>query len=159
MTETDEDFRLPLVGRPKSLSDFGCGSIARLTILSLALSVSACGFVHDETLVGRYKLVAVDIEKDMVLCWGLDNGSCDGLVGPTVFEAGFNDKYVVAARHPSESNKLIVEYYYVVRDSRMEHFDDGSFKLIVKGPFDTGQFSAEKSKLHLPEFELVFSEL
>ena len=75
------------------------------TIVASVLCLAGCGggFVRDEVLVGPYRLVAVDLPEDMMLCRSLaKDGTCvgDGLPAPTVFQVGYNDKYLAAARHP-----------------------------------------------------------
>jgi len=128
----------------------------------LFLSGCGFGFVHDETLVGRYKLVAVDTDEQMSLCWSLDSGNCvgDGLPGPTVFAAGFDDKYVVAAVHPHESNRSITQYFYVIRDKRNEDSDDsGLSHSRIRGPFSPKDYEIEKARLKLPEFTRIIESL
>jgi hypothetical protein len=129
--------------------------IAPLTMLLLA----ACGFDYDETLVGRYRLVAVDEVHQMRLCWSMDRGDCEWIIEDTIFAAGYDDKYVVAARHPNESMKSIVEYYYVIRAPKTESKEDGDNDIKVKGPFDRKQYEVEKRRLHLPEFARIFDDL
>jgi len=119
-------------------------------------------FVHDEILIGPYRLVAVDGEEDMALCWSISDGSClgDGLPGPTVFAAGYDSRYLVAAVHPSEfpqaPDRSITHYYYVIRSS------DENQRLPysgIKGPFNEAAYNAEKTRLRLPEFTRVFDNL
>jgi hypothetical protein len=122
-----------------------------LLLAGAAAFVLSLGFVHDEVLVGPYRLVAVDIDRDMAICWSLPGGGCvgDGLPGPTVFAAGFNDDYLVAAAYPDR-------YYYVVRspgDSRFPTEDE------IVGPLTPAQFEQEKQRLNLPEFSRVFENL
>ncbi|MCW0196734.1 hypothetical protein [Sphingopyxis sp.] len=120
------------------------------------------GMVHDETLVGPYRLAAADVDEDMSICWSGPGGVCvgDGLPGPTVFAAGYNEKYLVAAVHPrkfpDEPDRVITQYFYVVRSS------DEARKLPyggIKGPFDEAAYNAEKARLRLPEFTRTFENL
>ncbi len=134
----------------------------RITSLICFLLLSGCGFVQDEVLVGRYRLVAVDIDEDMSLCWSLEDGNCvgDGLPGPTLFAAGFDDKYVVAAVHPrpkfeTPTNRDVTQFFYVVRGNESNAFPNHE----IKGPFDEAAFEAEKARLGLPTFPRVFRGL
>lgn len=128
------------------------------TIASLFLLLS-CGFVHDETLVGPYKLVAVDISGDMSLCWSsLDGQTCDGIVGPTVFAAGFNEKFVVVEIHPNDK-KAITQFFYVIREPENENNDFGPTVQSVQGPFNKRNYEIEKARLKLPEFTRTFDDL
>ena len=123
------------------------------------LLLSGCIFAaHDEVLVGRYKLVAIDIREDMAMCWSLDGGGCvgDGLPGPTLFAAGFNDKYIVAAVHPG-SRKDVTQFFYVVRDPQNE--DKLLPQHTIKGPLSQSEFEVERSRLSLPGFTRTFSKL
>ena len=135
--------------------------LTRIAFISFPLFLSGCGFVHEETLVARYKLVAVDIQQDMSLCWSLDSGDCvgDGLPGPTVFAAGYDDKYVVAAVHPDQADKKVTQFFYVVRDPRNENTNLGLRYAEIKGPFSESQYETEKSRLRLPDFSRTFAQL
>ena len=65
-----------------------------------ALCLVSCGFVHDEHLVGPYRLVAVDSLDDMGICYDLGSGNCLGRITETVFAAGWDTLFIVAKRHP-----------------------------------------------------------
>jgi len=97
----------------------------------------------------------------MSLCWSLDSGDCvgDGLPGPTVFAAGFNDKYVVAAVHPDPSRKSITQFFYVIRNPATENKQNGLPYRGIKGPFTQAEYAAESASLHLPSFTRVFEDL
>lgn len=135
-----------------------------------AIGLAACppgmpggwGFVHDQELVGPYKLVAVDSREQMVVCRALEGGNCagDGLPGPTVFAAGGDDRYLVIARHPTDFaepvNKAITEYYYAERSANE---GEQRSRPTVHGPLDKAQFDAEARRLGLPGFSIVFKDL
>src|SRR5262249_39333811 len=118
------------------------------------------GFVYDKKLVGPYRLVAVDIDEQMMLCWSLPGGDCvgDNLPGPMIFAAGFDDRYVVVAQHPwsqgstEPPNIKVTRFYYVVRDHKAEVGKFGPPPENIKGPFDQNGFEAEKVRLKLPDF-------
>lgn len=61
-----------------------------LCIISILL-VSGCGFVHDEHIVGPYRLSAVDIDQQMSISYDLENGSTVGRIDETVFSYGYDD--------------------------------------------------------------------
>jgi hypothetical protein len=129
--------------------------------LPVLLLLSGCDTAYEETLVGRYKLLAIDIHENMQLCWALDSGTCasDGLPGRTVFAAGFDDRYVVTAVHPDGAGGTITQFFYVIRDRQNEDDDWGMPYGGVKGPFDQSEYEAEKSRLNLPEFSRIFANL
>jgi len=132
-----------------------------LAMLSL-LCVAGCGFVHDEVLDGPYRLVAVDISDQMMLCRSVGKtGDCsEGLRGPTVFQAGSNSQYIVFARHPCQwpeaPNRSITEFYYILRQANEW---DATKPVSVIGPFNELEYQQEKRRLQLPEFSRVFSNL
>ena len=141
--------------------------LGTVVVLSLsAVLLAACpggfGFVHDQPLIGPYRLVAVDARDDMMLCRGLEGGGCvgDGLPGPTVFAAGGDDRYLVIARHPTDfaepTNRAVTEYYYAARSA--DEGDLGS-RPKVHGPFDEAEFDEESRRLGLPGFSVVFEDL
>jgi hypothetical protein len=50
------------------------------SVAAIAGMLQACGFAYDESIDGPYRLVAVDIEKDMGICRSDDNdnsGDCE----------------------------------------------------------------------------------
>jgi hypothetical protein len=77
-----------------------------------------------------------------------------------VFQAGWNAKYIVVARHPrrwpDRPNRSITEFYYIVRqpDER-----DAARPVPVVGPLSEVEYQEEKRKLQLPEFGRVFRDL
>ena len=132
-------------------------ALRRTAGLALLLCVAGCGsgFVRDCLLDGPYRLVAVDLPEDMILCRSIGTtGDCVG-VGPgaTIFQAGYNANYIVLARPPREwpkqANRSISEFYYVIRSS----------KEAVVGPMDKLEYDREKQRLGLPDFSRVFDDL
>lgn len=133
-----------------------------LSTILLAACPGGFGFVHDQKLAGPYRLVAVDDREDMVVCRGMESGSCagDGLPGPTVFAAGADRRYLVIARHPTTfpepMDKAHTEYFYAERSANE---GDQRSRPVVHGPFDKAQFELEVRRLSLPEFSVVFEDL
>jgi hypothetical protein len=139
-------------------------------MVASALGLGGCwqSFVHDETLDGPYRLVAVDVMDDMVLCWSApdDHEVCseDGLPGGKVVAAGANKRFVVAARRPNlapfgepprfGSN---IEYYYVIRTAD-EAVRPPEPKQII-GPLTGNQFAGAKRSLGLPDFSRKFDDI
>jgi hypothetical protein len=128
--------------------------------ISILFVLAACGFVTDETLVGRYHLVAVDSRDEMSLCWSLDSGDCvgDGFPPPTLFAAGFNDNYVVVAVHPDEK-KTIAQFYYIVREARYEKNQYGPHYKELVGPLPKNEYDMARRRLALPRFTRIFDDL
>lgn len=132
----------------------------RISALILTSFLSSCGFGHDEKLVSGYNIVAVDSNDQMSLCWKMENGDCngDGLPGPTLFAAGYSEKFVVAAIHP-HGNRSVTQYFYIVRNLKDERSKSAVHKFEVRGPFDEAQYVQQKAALHLPDFTHVFNDL
>jgi hypothetical protein len=137
----------------------------RWVSLASFLCLAGCGygFVHDEVLDAPYRLVAIDASEDMSLCRSIDTqGGCvgDGLPDATVFQAGWNSKYIVVARHPriwpQRSDRTISEFYYVVRQPNEM---DPLTRVSVIGPLNAFEYQREKEKLQLPDFSRVFNDL
>src|SRR5215469_3598616 len=82
-------------------------------------------------------------------------GDClgDGLPEKTVFQAGWNSKYIVVAVHPHDwrrkANRSITFFYYVLRQP-----DECNVlrRVPVVGPLDEPEYQQEKRRLQLPEF-------
>jgi len=135
----------------------------RWASLSILLCVAGCGFVHDEVLDGPYRLAAVDISEDMMLCRSTGTeGICagDGLPEPTIFQAGSDPRYIVLARHPrrwpERPDRSVTEFYYIARQANES---DIRTRVSVSGPFNESEYLLEKKRLQLPEFSRVFGGL
>ncbi|MDA9546649.1 MULTISPECIES: hypothetical protein [unclassified Bradyrhizobium] len=131
--------------------------------MALSLCLTGCGFVQDEAVDGPYRLVALDVDEDMMLCRSIGtDADCvgDGLPGPTVFQAGANARYIVFARHPrkrgEQPNRSVTEFYYIAREANER---DVLVQVSVSGPFNEAEWQEEKRRLQLPEFSKVFAKL
>ena len=136
---------------------------ATALILALAACWPFAGFVHDETLAGPYRLVAVDADEQMAICRSVPaSGDCfgDGLPGPTVYAAGADDRYLVAARHPYDGttqNRGVTEYYYVKR--LPGDGGAGTARDRTVGPLTGPAFLRARRQLGLPPFTGFFEDL
>jgi hypothetical protein len=122
--------------------------------LLIAVAVTACGFVHDQKIDGPYRLVAIDVEEQMDVCYSIQD-ACVGRIGETVFAVGHDASYIVAARHPS-NNRKVTEYLYLVRSMDGPIADPSAS---VRGPFDADKFEAERVRLRLPSFDTNIASL
>lgn len=134
--------------------------------LLLAACIPFASAVHDETLAGPYRLVATDANEQMMICRSIPGSyDCfgDGLPAPTIFAAGANERYLVAARHPYDENRAgamnraVTEYYYVERlpgDGGAGTARDRSV-----GPLTGPAFLQARRRLSLPPFSRLFEEL
>jgi hypothetical protein len=108
-------------------------------------ALAACGFVHDQKIDGPYRLVAIDVDEQMGVCYSIPD-ACIGRISETVFAVGHDPSYIVAARHPS-NNRNITEYFYLIRSMDGPNADPSAS---VRGPFNADQFELERARLRLP---------
>jgi len=121
----------------------------RLWLLMGAVVLCGCGGpVYDETLSGPYKLWATDIDEQMHVCYAFDGG-CIGRIPATVFQVGFDERYVVAASQVTSNS---VGYFYIIRDIDGVSVDPS---VSVHGPFDATAFAEERSRMGLPELKPI----
>ncbi|TDU66492.1 hypothetical protein EI77_03587 [Prosthecobacter fusiformis] len=125
-----------------------------LALLACTSFLTGCGFVHDEVVTGPYRLVAVDIDADMSLCYSLGNDAI-GRVNETVFAVGWNDTYVVAKQHPDNDRK-ITHYYFIERSKDGPYVDPPE---CVTGPLTEMEFRQKQQELNLPAFSRTISSL
>ena len=138
-------------------SDPTCAVTRRkhLRLVSAAFFASAltgCGFAHDERIDGPYRLVAIDADEEMSVCYDLAAHNCVGRVSQTVFAVGWNSNYIVAARHP-KSDRAKSEYFYIVRGLDGPYVDPTT---CVRGPFQVAEFEVERRRLSLPSLTKQF---
>ena len=124
-------------------------------VAACGLLLRGCGFVHDEHIIGPYRLIAVDIDEQMSLSYDCGDGSAVGRVGETVFAVGWNDRYIVAKQHPT-NDRTRTNFFYldITKDAK---FADPSQS--VTGPLTEAEFNKRKSELALPQFTRVVRSL
>ncbi|WP_337186822.1 hypothetical protein [Phenylobacterium sp.] len=135
-----------------------------LMVLVASACLGGCGFVYDQKIDEAYRLVAVDVLEQAMVCRSLTGGNCsgDGLPGPTVFAAGADDRYLVMARHPAGYpagyggiDRSVTEYFYVTRHRGDPPVGVGD----VVGPLTRSEFEAEAQRLRLPPFSRRISRV
>jgi hypothetical protein len=113
-----------------------------------AMTMSGCGFVHDEKIIGPYRLVAVDIDEQMSVCYELGSGGCINRIDETVFAVGADARFIVAKQHPA-GDRTITNYFILVIGHDSELADP---KKSVVGPLSESAFLEKSRLLHLPAF-------
>ncbi|SRR6266540_2620820 len=109
----------------------------------------------------KYVLVAVDARGQMNLGFDLGNGMTVGLVGPTVFAVGADDKHIVVKQHPSRdpfgdsSDRTTTNYFIVARTTSPEIAERQKG---VRGPLTQKEFEALTTVLSLPQFSKTFED-
>ena len=109
----------------------------------------------------RYVLLAIDTKGQMNLSFDLGNGTAVGLVDPTVFSIGADERYIVVQQHPKldnfgHFNRSLTNYFVIERTSTNRWAER---KGRVRGPLTEEQFQKLTSNLKLPPFTKVFNDL
>ena len=117
-------------------------------MILLCTAVTGClggGVFYKETLTGKFAFWAVDgLDENSVVEESPDRQSCRVLVGPTVFAAGFDERFIIVARHP-QADRTTTEYFVIsIADTE------------VYGPASPETFQALRDKLGVPT-DLRFS--
>lgn len=89
----------------------------------------------------------------MDLSVDLHDGGAVGVVGPTVFSVGANDKYIMVKQHPAKDgfgryDQTVMNYYVVTRLNGPAWERDKS----VRGPLTKEQFDELSATTRLPSF-------
>ncbi len=123
-------------------------AFSRLCAVTAVFLLCACGFVHDEHLIGPYRLIAIDVSEEMSIRYSMAGGDAIGRINSTVFAYGWNDKYIVAKQHPM-NNRAVTNYYYldIAKDGELV---DPSVSVV--GPMTEREFSLRTMELNLPPF-------
>ncbi|EOA03834.1 hypothetical protein HFRIS_015791 [Herbaspirillum frisingense GSF30] len=129
-------------------------SMNHVVVLAIIFTLAGCG-PSDERIVGPYLLTHIDTQQDMYLCYELPEGNCVGRIQKTVFAVGWDDRYIVAKRHP-DSDRKVVQYFFLemAKDS---HYADPSTS--VTGPMSEESFSRYARLLGLPPFTKTITQL
>jgi hypothetical protein len=110
----------------------------------------------------KYVLLAVDAKSQMSLSFDTNDGSALGLVGPTVFAIGADEKYIVLKQHPaidphaSAFNRSVTNYFIIER-SQSPSFEERQRH--VNGPMNKEAFEGCQRSLSLPTFTKTFNDL
>jgi hypothetical protein len=125
---------------------------------SVAALLSGCDDLWLDTYwrSGKYVLMAVDTPGQMFLGIDQGNGAAVGIVGPTVFSVGADDRYIVVKQHPATDlfghfDRSVTNYFIVDRAV----VPDGA----LRGPSNAGEFAALSASMALPAFTKTFDDL
>jgi hypothetical protein len=101
---------------------------------------------------GSYRLEEIDAREQMTL---FEGDSSVGIVGPTIFSIGADDRHIVLKQHPNIKAKAdfdrSVTRYFIV--------DRGDGKRTVHGPFNVEEFNKLSVSQSLPAFTKTFKDL
>ncbi len=137
-------------------------AVRRMILVGAAALLANCddwsmdSYWHSED----YLLIAVDTKGQMNLSVDVGNGGAVGIVGPTVFSLGADDKYIVVKQHPAMDHfghfdRTVTNYFVVTRMSGPALEKENG----VRGPFTNDQFDKMATSLALPAFTKTFDDL
>jgi hypothetical protein len=125
-----------------------------LIILLAPLLLTGCFtsvFALDEKIVGPWRLMETDTAQDRAICRSDVGEGCETAIDAMVYAAGWDSRYIVAARHPlietGRPDMAKSEYYYIPRSP-----DESkpTWRAVIQGPFSEAQFKSETVRLKLP---------
>lgn len=133
-----------------------------LILLCAFTALAGCDAFSPDTYwsSGDYELTAIDVKGQMMLAVNLHNGGSMGIVGPTVFSLGADERYIVVKQHPAKDNfgnfdRGVINYFIVTRlpGSGLDK-EKG-----VRGPLSKDDFDRLSAAAHLPQFTKTFPDL
>jgi hypothetical protein len=135
--------------------------MVRFLMPAFVLVILASCSPQSSRIDGPYLLEITDIPEDAMVCYELPKGDCIGRIKQTVFAVGYNEDYVVAARHPHKFESTTLdrsrtEYFYLLRALDGPLIDP---KTTVRGPFNRADFERERQRLDLPAFSHKIASL
>ena len=155
------------VGPTDWMPKHGERSSKRARILSssvvFGILLSSCNGLWPDTYwrAEDYVLIAVDTLEQMALAIDMGDGTSQGIVEPTVFAVGANEKYIVVKQHPRQNGTGLVDRsvtrYYVVTRSRSGVFEERQKG--VRGPLTAAEFEVLRATQQLPAFSKTFADL
>ena len=109
----------------------------------------------------RYVAMEVDTPGQMNLAFDARDGISLGLVGPTVFAVGADDRYIVVKQHPATDgfghyNQSVTNYFYIERTVSPD-FRERQRRVI--GPLSEQEFHERAATLKVPSFQKIFRDL
>jgi hypothetical protein len=132
---------------------FRVKTTCNLIIFGVLITIlSGCGGLITRKIIANYYLVSTDYDNQTTsLEYKLDeSGDYVGVIDEMVFEAGFDNKYIIAKQHPrnfpSPPNKLITNYYIIsIVDTPTLSPEKG-----VIGPLTQQNFDIKRKELGIP---------
>jgi len=97
-----------------------------IIVIALSSTLTSCGFAYKEELIDNYFLIACDVGEQMSLDYnnGAHSQNYSTIVLATVFDAKWNDRFIVVKAHPADIKESIMSIYYY------KHLrSDGRFKI------------------------------
>lgn len=126
----------------------------------ISLLQSCMGSAHDEKLNAGYFLSAMDVQEDMLIGFQeADYGI--GIIEPTVFAVGQNDKFIIVKQHPKLSTGVIdkstINYFIIPLKNKV----DKSPAKNIYGPLTLEEFEKKRMEVKIEDldFTIIFKNL
>lgn len=133
----------------------GMKACRTLVVVFAGMFLSGCGLVHNEKIIGPYRLSAIDIDRQMSVCYELASGGCVGRIDETVFAVGADARYIVAKQHPLD-DRATTNYFILVIANDSELADPSKS---VIGPLSEAAYRDQVQLLGLPAFTRTMASL
>jgi hypothetical protein len=138
------------------MNDFHGMKVHRYCIGIVAgVFLSGCGLAHDEEIIGPYRLSAIDIDRQMSVCYRLASGGCIGRIDETVFAVGADARFIVAKQHPLDDRTIT--NYFILAIANDSELADPSKSVI--GPLSEAAYRDKAQLLRLPAFTRTIDAL
>ena len=134
-----------------------------LAVCCLVILLSSCNKLSLDTYwrSEKYVLIAIDARGQMELDFDNGDGTGTGIIGPTVFSIGADEKYIVVMQHPSKDafgsfDRTVTNYFVVKRTTSTSSTERQKG---VQGPLSKNEFEKLTVTLSLPKFSKTFDDL
>ena len=124
-------------------------SVHKVLVVLMLLSLVVGCWQTDASirLVGNYKLISRDVQKQWGLYYSLPDGNAVGRIHARIVAVGWSQAYIIAKQRPIENSSIT--NFYILNMAIDDGYTDPS-KCVI-GPLTAEQFRAMRSALHIPD--------
>lgn len=127
------------------------------TCIPVVILLISCDYRYQKQIGESYFIRCIETRDRMDIGFGTPESS-EGLVENTVFEVHWNEKYILAKRHPAKFGKTVTEYYVI----KKVKFGEAKASENMFGPLTFEEYQKKKFELSLDENKMeseVFEDL
>lgn len=124
--------------------------LVAVIILILLVFILCQDIAHNERIIGRYYLIAIDDNEQMHVSFQVDNNNSVGIISQTVYSVGFNKNYIIVKQHP-QGNRKITDYYIVRIYHEMTYWPEKG----VIGPMTKDEFNKKRHELNISNIKFT----
>jgi hypothetical protein len=114
-------------------------------LLSAWVPLSACDGYYQKQVGESYFIRYVDLKRTMDIGFGT-NGSSEELIGPTVYEVYWNERYILAKTHPDFPDDRKRTDYYLIEKVL---FGEKRARAYLVGPVTKSEYERQIKALKL----------